>query len=329
MKFVDLFCGAGGASQGIRNAGGTCAGAVDADADALIVYSRNHPDHPAHRLDLTVPLPEALACEWREALACGLLWASSPCQGFSAARHPNAASAVDSVHLTVDLAAHLRRLLPMWFVFENVRPVAKSVEFQGLCDALVSLRYSMRYGIVHTQNLGMTQSRKRLILIAGREATDSVVQDIWEQVHRRRGESPPTMRECFASTGIDCGDIDHIYIPACDAKGRRSVYSLDDTKAPTVRGMVRPFRETYVFTPRDSCHDRTRIKAITCEHNAVLQGFPPSFAWPVPQTKRARFIGNAVPPPLAQAIVPAIDHVQYTSVIAGTSMDQHVCPLQG
>jgi DNA (cytosine-5)-methyltransferase 1 len=43
MRYVELFCGAGGTSCGLVGAGWECAGAADLDATALATYAANFP----------------------------------------------------------------------------------------------------------------------------------------------------------------------------------------------------------------------------------------------------------------------------------------------
>ena len=77
----------GGASVGLTRAG--CVGAVDVSEDALAIYAANFSGHATHRLDLSTPLPVELVAEWRTELREGVVWASSPCTGFSlATRRP-------------------------------------------------------------------------------------------------------------------------------------------------------------------------------------------------------------------------------------------------
>ena len=45
MRFVDLFCGAGGMSEGLRQAGWECLLGVDHDPYALQVFAANHAAH--------------------------------------------------------------------------------------------------------------------------------------------------------------------------------------------------------------------------------------------------------------------------------------------
>ena len=304
MKYVELFCGGGGTSCGLCEAGWECVGAVDADATSIGIYSQNFPQHPVHQLDLDKALPVELVEKWRDALIDGAIVASSPCQAFSAARHASATNAANNAALTAGLAQHVRALAPRWVLWENVPRAAQSDEFRVLVDELRALGYATEFEIVDAQYAGVAQRRRRLVLLATRNPTALV--SAWEQVRARLCVPTPSMRQCFDSAGVAYGGAGYIYIPACNPRGRKSVYSLDEV-APTVRCTVRPFRTRYVFTHRDACRDRAQIVANTCAHASALQGFPPWFSWDgCTQTARARCIGNAVPPPLARLVAHAV-----------------------
>ena len=47
---------------------------------------------------------------------------------------------------------------------------------------------------------------------------------------------------------------------------------------------------------------------INIDEAAVLQGFPEGFPWQGTQTAQFRQVGNAVPPPMAAAILAALTH---------------------
>ena len=80
MKVVDLFCGMGGFSKGLQQAGCTIVAGVDLNKQALESYKLNFPDAAAIEADITKltlkDLPEH-----------DLLIGSPPCQKFSQANY--------------------------------------------------------------------------------------------------------------------------------------------------------------------------------------------------------------------------------------------------
>jgi DNA (cytosine-5)-methyltransferase 1 len=300
MRYVDLFCGAGGASCGLTRAGWENVGAVDWDERALAVYARNFPTHPVHRLDLSERLPDSLVETWK---GTDVVWASSPCTDFSTANGGDKRR-TDRSSLTATLAQHVLDLAPDWVCFENVPRARTQPEFAHLVDTLAAAGYRGASAVVHAVHAGLPQTRKRLFFVATRLALDP------EAVLRRFTASltssrPRTMRECFVDAGVAC-PTDFIYLPSCDERRRKSVFTLDGP-GPTIRGYLRPFRTTYPFPPRDDTHDPHQVFAATPAHTAALQGFPPTFVWTgISKTAAARAIGNAVPPPLAHLLARAI-----------------------
>ena len=53
MIILDLFCGAGGLSEGFKNAGFNVVAGIDNDFEALETYSKNFPEAEAIELDLS------------------------------------------------------------------------------------------------------------------------------------------------------------------------------------------------------------------------------------------------------------------------------------
>ena len=81
-KFVDLFCGGGGASTGAAAAGYEVVLAVDSWREAIECHKMNHPDavHICAELPPTRPLPLPNDCVWH-------LHGSPPCTDISIAKH--------------------------------------------------------------------------------------------------------------------------------------------------------------------------------------------------------------------------------------------------
>jgi len=91
-KAIDLFCGAGGLTEGLRQAGYNVIGAVELDALACRTYELNHKRVKLWEMDIArlsgTTMMKALKLRPGE---LDLLAACPPCQGFSTMRTKNGA----------------------------------------------------------------------------------------------------------------------------------------------------------------------------------------------------------------------------------------------
>lgn len=307
MRYVDLFCGVGGVGLGFaRVAGWECALAVDHDATALRIYAANLPRHPTLCHDLAHPLPRSASSPAVDVVAGG-----APCQDHSRASSVASKQTGARAALTTAFADHVEALAPAWVLFENVVCAQRRPQFLALCARLAALGYAHEWRVVDTAaDLGMAQRRRRLVLLAHRDAAR--VARAWAAYDAAAADAAAapreTMRACFARHGLHV-PTGHVFYPAhnCNQNGAPSVFSLDGC-APTVRGRRRPLPPNYAFVPRDGTHDRADVTALQTEHLLALQGFPPGFRWAeaAARTQTNQYVGNAVPPPLAEALARAI-----------------------
>lgn len=78
-----------------------------------------------------------------------------------------------------------------------------------------------------------------------------------------------------------------------------------DAPAPTVHFGARS--NTVEWIDADLAYDQSvRGKRVTVEQATILQGFPADHPWSGSATKQYEQVGNAVPPPLAEAILRAL-----------------------
>lgn len=316
MRFVDLFCGCGGLSEGLRQAGWECVCALDDDPFALQLYAANFPGEAAARHDLRRPLPDAPAL--RKQLARGALVGGPPCQDFALTCANGKGARGERAQLTCAFGEHVASLSPEWVIFENVKYAAHRPQFLALLERLRALGYAAEHRVVSTRALGMTQSRCRLILLAHRER--AAVEAAWRNVDAALagGPRPRTLRETFAEYGAPA-PANHVYYPTpCARDVQPSVFSLDDRGERravfTVRGRARPMPASYRFRPRDSTADRTDVFALAPAHLAALQGFPREYALHGPAGRLNQALGNAVPPPLARLVAEAVAGVERDDV---------------
>lgn len=310
MKYIELFCGCGGQASGLRDAGWECLLGVDHDPYALGVYGANFPEHPLLQHDLNEPLGDAVSQEMRATLRNGgVLVGGSPCQDFALTCKPDVRDRQERAQLTRAFGRHVADLEPEFVIFENIKYAAHRKQFLALLEDLTALGYVTDHRVLCIRDLGMTQPRYRLIMIAHRGSRDAV-QRVWNRITEVIEKRPPvaTMRQTFEAYGAPIYGKNHVYYPVPRAiKGvQPSIFSLDDRGERralfTVRGRTRPMPRTYVYVQKDSSTDRDDIFAIETVHLLALQGFPRSFVLHGPKGKQDQAIGNAVPPPLARII---------------------------
>lgn len=115
---VDLFCGAGGLSEGFRQAGFSILAGSDNDPDAMATYRQNFPEAAAITGDIRNPEVKSRVLDL--AKRATVLIGGPPCRAFSQVR--NHSRVIDDPRnaLYREFVDVLRQTLPPAFVVENV-----------------------------------------------------------------------------------------------------------------------------------------------------------------------------------------------------------------
>ncbi|MDE0105241.1 MAG: DNA cytosine methyltransferase [Bryobacterales bacterium] len=169
---IDLFAGAGGLTQGFRDAGFKVVQAVEQDPAATATYTANHPDVDVICADIQTLDP--IACLERINLACGevsILIGGPPCQGFSESNRRTRTLANPKNHLYIDFLRFVTSVKPEWVVFENVaglRTMERGVILSRILVALREAGYEAESCLLNSANHGVPQVRRRLFVIANR-----------------------------------------------------------------------------------------------------------------------------------------------------------------
>ena len=170
LKVVDLFCGCGGASLGVKLAGHAVVAAVDVDPVACETYSKNLGLEPLEG-DLRVLDGRAVLDHF--GLRRGdvdLVIGCPPCQGFSSLRRTTHPDGIDErndlVWVFLELVEELR---PKAFVFENVFGMKNGVGagcLQLLRDEARKVGFATNSDfLVDAVNYGVPQHRRRVIVV--------------------------------------------------------------------------------------------------------------------------------------------------------------------
>lgn len=169
---VDLFCGAGGLSEGLRQAGFAARACAELHPVYLETYRRNHPEARGYCGDIRgLDMARVLREVGLRAGELDLLAGGPPCQGFSI-NAPVRRVEDERNHLFLEFLRGVRVFRPKVVLIENVPGI---VSFDGgstvaaIHHALQSLGYRSAHRILCAAHYGVPQSRWRAIFLAARD----------------------------------------------------------------------------------------------------------------------------------------------------------------
>src|ERR1700712_3441635 len=162
---VDLFCGAGGLTHGLRRAGISVAAGVDIDAFAEFPYTANNPEARFLQWDVSRKNYQSIKALFAPG-KIRLLAGCAPCQPFS--KLTNGIKGHESWDLLNNFARFVTRIRPELVTMENVPELALRGRriFQHFISTLERAGYYLDWRVVHCTEFGAPQSRRRLVLLA-------------------------------------------------------------------------------------------------------------------------------------------------------------------
>lgn len=166
---VDLFCGAGGFSEGFRQADFSVVAASDNDPDAAATYGCNFPGADLIVGDIRVKAKKKQILD--AARRATVLVGGPPCQAFSQVRNHSRVIDDPRNSLYREFVDVLARSLPPVFVLENVTGIDQmGAREQIASDLALDNEYRVIPQIVDAANFGVPQTRKRLVFIGVRKS---------------------------------------------------------------------------------------------------------------------------------------------------------------
>ena len=319
-RAIDLFAGAGGLTEGLRQAGFKVIGAVENNSLACRTFKLNHPDVRCWETDIRAitgtAMMDALGLERGE---LDLLAACPPCQGFSRMRTKNGNRWNRDARndLVFDVLRMVRSMRPKNVMLENVPGLIENNRFDVFRNALESLGYIVKWQVLNVANFGVPQNRRRLILIASKT---------FEPQFAPPAKTKPTVRDAIGNLTPPSRSRNKLHnykasrskkvtqlikrIPtnggsrmalgkskqlACHRRlrGFWDVYGRMawDRPAPTITGgCLNPSKGRFLHPVAN--------RPITLREAALLQSFPKSYKFILDEGRYAvaMLIGNALPP---------------------------------
>lgn len=171
---LDLFCGAGGITEGFRQAGYRCLYGNDCMLEAIDTFSSNHPEAWGDARDIEEVDPAQVRRRLRlRKGVLDVLVGGPPCQGFSI-NAPDRFLEDSRNKLFKDYIRFLDEFQPKTFLFENVPgllSLADGKVFRQILREFSRLGYHVTYRILFAAHYGVPQERWRLILLGSKYST--------------------------------------------------------------------------------------------------------------------------------------------------------------
>jgi DNA (cytosine-5)-methyltransferase 1 len=324
---IDLFCGCGGVTEGLKQSGFKVVAAVDNDPICCATYRANHPDVELFEGDIRNINPKEMQrkCSVKK---LDLLIVCAPCQPFSSL---NKKHGIDPrVNLILQAIRFAKVLKPKYIFFENVPGLSRYTNIiDELRKELEILGYRLSDPLqVDAADYNVPQRRIRCIMIATTKKKNiKIPSPVTPEGNRF------TVRKAFLSLPINYNDplnterkhssitIKRLkYVPH-DGGSRYDIpFELwlschkklgnDKSSFPDVLGRI---SWDYVApTLTTGCTDVTKgrfahpeqDRAITLREAALLQTFPITYKFCGKSEDIARQIGNAVPVNLIRSFAP-------------------------
>lgn len=168
LKMIDLFSGAGGLSEGLRQAGFHSLYANEVIKTYSETYARNHPDTLVDQRDIRSVDAKSIRQKLKlEQGDLDLLAGGPPCQGFSI-NAPIRSNDDSRNHLFREFIRFVDEFQPKAVLIENVPGLVSfenGMTLQAILDELTNHGYHADVRILYAPHYGVPQTRWRTIII--------------------------------------------------------------------------------------------------------------------------------------------------------------------
>ncbi|CFB68502.1 TPA: DNA cytosine methyltransferase [Yersinia enterocolitica] len=331
IKAVDLFCGAGGLTHGLKTAGIDVVAGFDIEETCRFAFEHNNSSKFINA-DVTNLSGGEVAQHFKEA-DITLLAGCAPCQPFSTYGRTKNKQKDDKWTLLYSFSRIIDECKPDIITMENVPGLITQNVFHDFLQNLLNHGYFVEYKIVFCPDYGLPQTRKRLVLLASKIGPISLIEPTHKKenyvtvkdtivklpkieagesyskdpLHRSSSLSPINVERIKASKpGGDWHDWPIHLRATCHLKDSgkffRSVYGRMswDEPSPTITTQCYGFGNGRFGHPEQN-------RAISLREAALLQTFPKNYRFfkrgeNLDIASLAKMIGNAVPVKLGEVI---------------------------
>lgn len=331
-QIIDLFCGVGGLTRGLLDAGMNVIAGFDIDPTCKYTYEHNNKVNYHLRNIREVTGKEITALYDENAIK--VLVGCAPCQPFSQMRFKlkDANEQDDKYNLLLEFGRLIDEIHPAVISMENVPQIRETQIFRKFLDILSRNHYTVDSKVIFCPDYGIPQTRRRFVLVASLLGPISIIEPTHNQheVHVKDyiGNLPP-----IAAGGVHPNDPMHrsaslseknlqrirASVPGgtwldwpeslrCPCHKRESGQTYSSVYGRMTWDQIGPTITTQFYNygtgryghPEQDC-------ALSLREGALLQTFPMDYDFINPDapfvfSDIARHIGNAVPVRLGEVI---------------------------
>lgn len=295
MNAIDLFSGAGGFTEGAKQADINVLWAANHWQTAINVHRTNHPDTIHSCQDLQ-------QANFYNVPDCDIILASPACQGHSKARgNVNTVKhdAYRSTAWAVISAAEAKQ--SEYLIIENVPEFLKWKLYPNWKSCLQSLGYSVSENIINSATIGVPQNRRRLFLLCTKSKNPlyiklqpkdkhpirSIIDWNEHGKHYSQFFKSEKWKERFFNTKLKHGDTAILSYYGNETHGR----SIDEPIG------------TITTNAKFAIVHGDHIRFLTTTETKKAMGFPDNYQLTGIKTTDQTLLGNAVCPPVAKSIL--------------------------
>ncbi len=309
IRGLDIFCGVGGSSAGARAAGVEVVSGIDMCTVATETYSANFSGSRV----ITSRLEDVDLVTLKKQIGrIDILLASPECTNHTCARGsaPRDEGSQATAMLVID---YVRVFSPRWLVVENVIQMRKWSRYGELKNALEKLGYDLEEQILDSSEFGVAQTRRRLFLMADRKNKPNPV------IRKCPGGRKPANSILDpAGTWKTSPLFDERRALATLERAERGFKTLGKNASFLLvyygsdgsggwQPLTRPLRTITTldrFALVESNGNGSRMRMLQVPELKRAMGFNENYKLPAGTRRdRIRLLGNAVCPPVMEAIV--------------------------
>lgn len=325
LSSIELCAGAGGQALGLEKAGFRHLAAFENDRWACETLRANRDnDTIDRRKRWNVQEKDVLCVKGADFKGIDLVAGGVPCPPFSVAGKQLGQN--DERDLFPKALEIVEDAAPKAVMLENVRGLSQP-RFDEYRNEIVSrleddLNYRVHWDLIKSSDYGVPQLRPRFILVALKPEVDEFFE--WPS-----GDSEPmtvgeALRELMAEGGWPGADAwadaaNKIAPTIVGGSKKHGGADVGPSRAREAWKLLGVKGSSIAELPPDPSYPVDEMPRLTVKMGSVLQGFPPEWQFMGGKTAAWRQVGNAFPPPVAEAFgksISAAIRTQFEAVSA-------------